>query len=113
MKLGIVGTGMVGSADDVIDTSSSNERAPEDELDACLARNLLELDATDRAVIQACDLDRLTVRAYAEANELRLATAKSRLLRARQRLRSNLVSNCQVRFDETGNVCCHVPRDPQ
>ncbi len=104
---------VVPLSDDVTDTSSSDERAPVDELDACLARNLLELDVTDRGIIQACDLAGLTVRAYAEANELSLAAAKSRLLRARQRLRSSLVGNCQVRFDETGNVCCHVPRDPQ
>ena len=94
---------------DVIDTSSSDERAPVEELDACLVRNLLKLDAIDRDIIQACDLDRLSVRAFADANTLSLAAAKSRLLRARRRLRGNLVHNCQVRFDETGKVCCHVP----
>lgn len=98
---------------DVIDTSSSDERAPVEELDACLVRNLMELDAVDRGIIQACDLDRMTVRAYAEVNELSLTAAKSRLLRARQRLRSSLVHNCQVRFDDTGKVCCHVPCETQ
>jgi RNA polymerase sigma-70 factor (ECF subfamily) len=52
-----------------------------------------------------------TVRAYAEANGLTLAAAKSRLLRARKRLRERLIENCQVRFDEAGQVCCHQPRD--
>lgn len=97
--------------DELVDASTLEERAPVDELDACLVRNLRELDATDRDVIQACDLDRLTVRAYAEANGMSLTAAKSRLLRARKRLRSALIRNCQVRFDETGSVCCHVPRD--
>ena len=102
---------VVELSDQVIATSGDT-RAPVDELDACLARNLQELDDADRDIIQACDLDRQTVRAYAKANELSLAAAKSRLLRARKRLRDSLVHNCQIRFDETGNVCCHVPRDP-
>lgn len=87
------------------------ERAPVDELDACVSHNLGELDAEDRHIIEACDLNTQTVRSYAEANELSLAAAKSRLLRARKRLRDSLVRNCQVRFDDVGQVCCHVPRN--
>ena len=82
-----------------------------DELDACLSRNLGELDAEDRHIIEACDLNRQTVRSYAEANDLSLAAGKSRLLRARKRLRDSLVRNCQVRFDDVGQVCCYIPRN--
>jgi RNA polymerase sigma-70 factor (ECF subfamily) len=89
-----------------------SERAPVDELDACVERNLPALEAEDRHIIEACDLQGQTVRAYAEANQLTLAAAKSRLLRARKRLRDTLVVNCQVRFDDTGQVCCHTPRPP-
>jgi len=98
---------------DIIDSSSDDVRAPVDELDHCLSRNLQELDATDRGIIKACDFDRRTVRTYAEQNQLSLSAAKSRLLRARQRLRQQLINNCQVRFDETGKVCCHVPSEPR
>lgn len=90
----------------------TSERAPVDELDTCVARNLPALDAEDRHIIEACDLQGQTVRAYAEANRLTLAAAKSRLLRARKRLRDCLIENCQVRFDDTGQVCCHTPRPP-
>ncbi len=89
-----------------------DERAPVDELDACLARNLAELSAADRDILRACDLKNQTVRDFAARNRLGLAAAKSRLLRARRRLRDALVQNCRVRFDESGKVCCHVPRDP-
>ena len=83
-------------------------RAPVDELDACILRNLPSLPEEDRAILQACDLEGQTVRAYAEARGLGLSAAKSRLLRARQRLRDALIRNCQVNFDEdTGQVCCH------
>ena len=80
-----------------------------DELDGCLARNLQRLDETDRDIVQACDLDGRTVRAYAQDRGLSLAAAKSRLLRARQRLRDSLIAHCGVQFDAQGQVCCHVP----
>ncbi len=50
------------------------------------------------------------MRAFAEANELTLAAAKARLLRARQRLRARMTSACQVQFGPDGTVAAHVPR---
>jgi RNA polymerase sigma-70 factor (ECF subfamily) len=85
-------------------------RSPVDELAACLRHNLALMPAEDREVIERCDLEGATVRGYAEEAGLSLPAAKSRLLRARQRLRVALVRNCQVRFDENGRVCCHVDR---
>ncbi len=89
----------------------SDERRPVDELDGCLRRNLVELPPDDRDVIEQCDLAGTTVRAYADASGLTLAAAKSRLLRARRRLRAALILNCRVRFDDRGQVCCHVDRE--
>lgn len=86
------------------------ERAPVDELDACLLRNLAELPAEDRDIIEQCDLQGVRQLAFAQSHGMSLAAAKSRLLRARQRLREALTRNCQVHFDQTGRVCCHVPR---
>ncbi len=85
------------------------ERAPVDELDACIERNLPRLEPEDRHILAACELGGQTVRAYADAHGLTLAAAKSRLLRARKRLRDRLIENCGVRFDDTGRVCCHAP----
>ena len=86
-----------------------NERAPVDELDVCLLRNLQHLGDADRSIVQTCDLQGQTLREYAQASGLTLAATKSRLLRARQRLRQLLLDNCQVRFDDSGQVCCHAP----
>jgi RNA polymerase sigma-70 factor, ECF subfamily len=86
--------------------------APVDELAGCLSRCLRELGAQDAAILRSCDLDGQTVRAYAQGEGLSLAAAKSRLLRARERLRTRLVAACQVQFDADGGVQAHVPRPP-
>lgn len=86
------------------------QRAPVDELDGCLLRNLAELPPEDRQIIEQCDLQGVRQQVFAQAHELSLPATKSRLLRARKRLRDALMQNCQVRFDDSGAVCCHVPR---
>lgn len=87
--------------------------APVDALSGCVARVLGELAAEDAAVLRACDLEGMTQREFAEWHGLSLPAAKSRLLRARQRMRDQLTRACQVRFDTDGCVSSHVPRlDP-
>jgi RNA polymerase sigma-70 factor, ECF subfamily len=84
--------------------------APVDALAGCLARTLGELPPEDAAILRACDIDGQTQRAYALANRLSLPATKSRLVRARQRLRKRLTQVCQVQFEPDGSVCGHVPR---
>ncbi len=86
-----------------------DERAPVDALDVCVLYNLQYLAEADRDIIRTCDLLGQTVRHYALSQALTVPAAKSRLLRARQRLRQLLLDNCQVKFDANGLVCCHVP----
>lgn len=81
-----------------------------DALAECVPKVMQTLSAADAAILNACDLDGQTVAAYAQAHGLTLPAAKARLLRARQRLRAGLVTDCAVRFDEVGKVCCHGPR---
>ena len=50
--------------------------------------------------------------AFAQARTLSLAAGKSRLLRARQRLRARLTSACQVHFADDGKVDGHISREP-
>ncbi|MBR0568159.1 RNA polymerase sigma factor SigZ [Azoarcus sp. L1K30] len=83
---------------------------PVEALSACLPRALAELSAEDREALTLCDIEGLPQQAYAERLGLTLPAAKSRVQRARRRLRDHLVSACQVRFDDTGQVCCFVPR---
>ena len=86
--------------------------APIDALSACVARTLAELAPEDADILRACDLEGQTQRDYAAANGLGLPATKSRLLRARQRLRDRLTSVCQVQFEDDGSVCGHTARAP-
>ena len=85
--------------------------APVEALADCLPLALGSLSAEDRDAIEQCELGGLSQLEYAELRALKLPTAKSRIQRARTRLRAALVERCGVRFDvQTGAVCCHVPR---
>lgn len=79
-------------------------------LSACVARVLSELAAEDRDIIEQCDLNGMKQQDYASAHDLTLPAVKSRLLRARQRMRDTLSTNCKVQFDEQGKVEGYVPR---
>jgi RNA polymerase sigma-70 factor, ECF subfamily len=82
--------------------------SPVDALAACIATVLNRLPAADAAILRACDIHGQSQRDFADAHALSLPAAKSRLLRARQRLRDQLVLACGVRFDIDGRVCCHA-----
>ncbi|CQR31636.1 RNA polymerase, sigma-24 subunit, ECF subfamily (fragment) [Thiomonas arsenitoxydans] len=89
-----------------------DDPAPVEALADCLPLALASLSADDRDAIKQCELGGLSQVEYAELRGLKLPTAKSRIQRARTRLRAALVAHCGVRFDaQTGAVCCHVPRD--
>ena len=85
--------------------------APVDALADCLSRTLRELAPADAAILRACDLEGQTQRSFAERHGLGLPAVKSRLLRARQRLREHMVQACQIDLDADGRVAGHVPRD--
>jgi RNA polymerase sigma-70 factor (ECF subfamily) len=90
----------------------TDEPAAVDSLAACLPRALSELSEEDREAITLCDLEGLNQEDYARMKGLTLPGAKSRVQRARKRLREHLSEACQVRFDAAGKVCCFVPRAP-
>lgn len=83
-----------------------------DDLSQCLPRVLSELSAADRLAITFCDIEGRTQQELADHLGIGLPGAKSRIQRARRRLRARLVTACQVSFDERGEVCCFVPRPP-
>lgn len=83
---------------------------PIDAMAGCVARVLSELATQDAHILRACDLEGLTQREFAEREGLTLSAAKSRLQRARQRMRARLIIACQVSFDANGCVSNHVPR---
>lgn len=91
--------------------ATQDDLAPIDALTTCIDRVLPQLEEPDRDILDHCDLRGLRQQDYADANGLTLAATKSRLLRARQRLRERMTANCEVHFDAAGTVCCHVPND--
>lgn len=80
-----------------------------DSLVGCLPRVLEKLAQADRDILRNCDLGGMKQADYAAQYGLTLAATKSRLLRARERLRQQLSLDCQVRLDNTGRVCCFTP----
>ena len=89
-----------------------DEAAAVDALTACLPRVLSELSAEDREAITLCDLQGMAQADYAAAKGLGLSAAKSRLQRARQRLKQRMTQGCQVQLDDAGRVSDFVPRQP-
>lgn len=81
-----------------------------DALVACVPRVLSELDAQDREAIELCDLQGMAQAEYARLKGLSLPAAKSRVQRARQRMRERMAQGCQVSFDPSGRVDDFVPR---
>lgn len=82
---------------------------PVDRLAECLAKVLPDLGPADAHILGACELSGMKLADYARREGLGLPAVKSRLQRARRRLRERLVEACAVRFDERGSVCCHGP----
>jgi RNA polymerase sigma-70 factor, ECF subfamily len=97
---------------DDLAAAESELPAPVDQLTQCLPRVLGELSAADRLAIELCDIAGQPQQALAEQLGISLSGAKSRLQRARLRLKARLVDGCQVCFDETGQVAGFVPRPP-
>jgi len=84
--------------------------APVEQLSQCLPRVLSELAEADRLAIELCDIEGQPQQMLAERLGISLSGAKSRLQRARLRLRQRLEEACRVRFDQRGSVCCFTPR---
>ena len=93
-------------------SADTDESAAVDSLAACLPRVLSELSPEDREAITLCDLERLPQEEYARRKGLSLPGAKSRVQRARKRLREQLTLSCQVSLDAAGQVSDFVPRRP-
>jgi len=82
-----------------------------DALTACLPRVLSELSVEDREAITLCDLQGMPQAEYAQLKGLGLSAAKSRVQRARQRLREQMTQACRVQIDGAGHVADFVPRN--
>jgi len=103
-----VARNMVELPDDLV--APADEMDTVDSLTACLPRVLGELSLEDREAIMLCDLQGLAQADYARLKDLSLSAAKSRIQRARKRLRDRMTLACQVQIDAAGRVSDFVPR---
>ncbi len=83
--------------------------APIVNLQQCLLRVLCELDENDKDIIERCDMQGLSQIEYAQSRGLSLTATKSRVQRARKKLREQMISSCNVKFDQQG-VSSFTPR---
>lgn len=84
--------------------------APVVDLQQCLLRVLAELDEGDREVIERCDIQGQSQISYAQMKGLSISATKSRIQRARKKLREQMIASCNVKFNQQG-VCCFTPRN--
>lgn len=94
--------------DDLVE-EEKQDVVPVEALTECLFHVLAGLPAEDSDILRQCDLDGVKQQAYADAHGLSLSAVKSRLLRARHRMRYDMIRNCEVQFDDAGNVCGYTP----
>ncbi|ABD71341.1 sigma-24 (FecI-like) [Rhodoferax ferrireducens T118] len=99
---------MVALPDDLVAPVEDDDTV--DTLTACLPRVLSELSPDDREAITLCDLQGMAQADFAKAKGLSLSAAKSRVQRARLRLRAQMSQVCQVQVDDSGRVSDFVPR---
>jgi RNA polymerase sigma-70 factor (ECF subfamily) len=92
--------------------SPVNEMDTVDTLTDCLPRVLSELSPEDRDAITLCDLEGMVQSEYAKVRGITLSAAKSRLQRARVRMKQQMSVACQVQLDGAGHVQDFVPRLP-
>lgn len=100
---------MVELPDDLV--AQPEDVATVDVLTGCLPRVLSELSDEDREAITLCDLEGLPQADYAQRIGLSLSAAKSRVQRARVRLRAQMSTACQVSLNDAGFVSDFVPRN--
>ncbi len=86
------------------------EREPIESLARCLPKALACLSEDDRSVIEFCDLQGHSQQEFAKRHHLTVTAVKSRIQRARPKLREQLKVNCHIKFDEHHKVCCFTPK---
>ncbi|GKX49844.1 sigma-70 family RNA polymerase sigma factor [Budvicia aquatica] len=88
-----------------------SDTQPIEKLTTCLPQTLQKLSEQDQYIIQACDIEGFPQLMIAEQMGLTLPAFKSRLLRARLKLKEIMLSECQIEFADDTSICCHKHDD--
>lgn len=95
--------------DNIEDTKTEDNSSPLIDLQQCLTRVILELDEDDKEIIELCDIQGMHQADYAQLKRLSLSATKSRIQRARKKLRQKMVTACKIQFAHN-KVCSFTPR---
>ncbi|MCE0492926.1 sigma-70 family RNA polymerase sigma factor [Vibrio salinus] len=87
-----------------------DEHRPVDDLAQCLPKALTKLSPEDKDILESCDLKGMKQQDYATSHGLSPSAVKSRIQRARKKLKHILKCQCQIRFDESQQICCFSPQ---
>ena len=96
------------NADAARDAESGRELA---ELSNCLAPMIEALPPADREAIELSEINGLTQREASTRAGVSLSGMKSRVQRARRKLKAMLLDCCRVELDGRGGIIGHEPRD--
>lgn len=85
------------ASDDPSDDTDSRR-----EIGRCLNQMMLRLPEADREALEQVELEEVTQREFAKRTGLSTSGAKSRVQRARRRLKDELLACCEFQFDRFG-----------
>ncbi len=80
----------------------SDDTDSQREIGRCLTQMMSRLPQTDREALEQVELEDVSQRAFAQRTGLSNSGAKSRVQRARRRLKEELLACCEFQFDRSG-----------
>jgi RNA polymerase sigma-70 factor (ECF subfamily) len=87
-------------ADDL--PQQESEKALADIFAGCLDQVLGELSDEDASIIRLCDISGMKLTSFADQYRITTSAAKSRIQRARRRLREIIIARCLQQIEEAG-----------
>lgn len=91
--------------------SSFEEEQFRHNLSQCIHEMIAKLPAIYRQAVMLTTYDDLTQKEMGERLGLSVSGAKSRIQRARMKLKTELLNCCQIEFDLFGNIIDYFPRE--
>lgn len=95
---------------EALEEAPENEMLPEQRLAACLGEMLSLLPEGDRLPLQWADLQGLPQEEVARRLGMSLSGAKSRIQRARVKLKQQIEACCKVETDAQGRIADFIPK---
>ena len=77
----------------------------------CVRPFILQLSEKDREVLELTDMDKLSQKELAERLGISYSGAKSRVQRAREKLKNLFEQCCTIKYDKYGNVIDYCKKD--